>query len=106
MGADMKNQSMGLMRTVMRMSKLDGADLRCVNAMRMDAEFASMRGALLDGASFHGVKLTGADLTYASVAGLDLSGSDVSGAYLVKLIGKEKMVGLENVKNLDEAEID
>ena len=43
---------MGLMRTVLRMAKLDGVDMRSVNAMRMDAEFASMRGALLDNANF------------------------------------------------------
>ena len=106
MGADMKNQSMGLMRTVMRMAKLDGADMRNVNAMRMDAEYASMHGALLDNANFRGVKLTGADLTEASVAGLDLSGADVSGAYLIRLIGKEKIIGLDTVKNLAEAEFD
>jgi len=106
MGADMKNQSMGLMRTVLRMATLDGADLRNVNAMRMDAAFATMRGALLDNASFRGAELTGADLTNASVAGLDLSGSDVSGAHLVRLSGTEKMIGLESVKNLSEAEID
>ncbi len=106
MGADMKNQSMGLMRTVLRMAQLDGADMRNVNALRMDAEFASMRGALLNNANFRGAKLTGADLTKAFVAGLDLSGSDVSGAYLVELIGKDDIVGLESVKNLAEAEIE
>lgn len=105
MGADMKNQSMGLMRTIVRSATLDGADLRKVNAMRMDAEFASMRGALLDDAKFHGVELTGADLSHASVAGLDLSGSDVSGAYLLDLIGKDEIIGLEDVKNLGEAEM-
>jgi len=106
MGADMKNQSMGLMRTVVRLAKLDGADLRNANAMRMDASFASMKGALLDGANFHGVDLTGADLTRASVAGTDLSGSDVSGAYLLQLIGREKLLGLDTVRNLAEAELE
>jgi uncharacterized protein YjbI with pentapeptide repeats len=106
MGADMKNQSMGLMRTVMRMAKLDGADMRNVNAMRLDAEYASLRGALLDNANFRGAKLAGADLTEASVAGMDLSGSDVSGAYLVRLIDMEKIIGLDKVKNLAEAVFD
>jgi uncharacterized protein YjbI with pentapeptide repeats len=106
MGADMRNQSMGLMRTVMRMARVDGADMRNVNAMRMDAEYASMRGALLDNANFRGVELTGADLTEASVAGLDLSGSDVSGVYLLRLVGKERIIGLDTVKNLAEAEFD
>ena len=106
MGADMKNQSMGLMRTVLRMATLDGADMRNVNALRMDAEFASMRGALLDNANFRGADLTGADLTKASVTGLDLSGSDVSGAYLVQLIGKEKIIGLDEAKNLAEAVVE
>jgi uncharacterized protein YjbI with pentapeptide repeats len=106
MAADMKNQSMGLMRTVVRMAKLDGADLRRTNAMRMDAEFASMRGAKLDDANFQGVELIGADLTEASVSGLDLSGSDVNGAYLVKLIGKEEIIGLNETKNLAAAVTD
>ena len=61
---------------------------------------------LLDNANFRGADLTGADLTNASVAGLDLSGADVSGAYLVQLIGKEKIIGLDKVKNLAEAEIE
>lgn len=103
MSADMKNQSMGLMRTVLRMAKLDGANLRNVDAMRLNAEYASLRGAFLDGANFRGAELTGADFTEASVTGLDLSGSDVSGAVLVQLIGKEKIVGLDKVKNLAEA---
>jgi len=106
MSADMKNQSMGLMRTIVRMAKLDGADLRNSDAMRMDAEFASMRKVMLDNANFRGVELTGADLTGASVAGLDLSGSDVSGAYLVDLVGKDGIVGLDTVKNLAEAVTD
>ncbi len=106
MGADMKNQSMGLMRTVVRLAQLDGADLRRVNAMRMDAEYASMRGALLDDASFRGVELTGADLTEASVTGLDLTDADLSGAVLVRLVGRDKLIGLESAKNLAEAEIE
>jgi len=106
MGADMKNQSMGLMRTVLRLAKLDGADMRNVNALRMDAEFASMRGALLDNANFRDAELTGVDFTEASVAGLDVGGSDVSGAYFLRLIGKEKIIGLDKARNLAEAEID
>ena len=103
MGADMKNQSMGLMRTVMRMATLDGADLRNVNAMRLDAEYASFRGTILDNANFRGAELTGADLTMASVAGMDISGSDVSGAYLVQMIGKRHLIGLQKTKNLADA---
>jgi uncharacterized protein YjbI with pentapeptide repeats len=72
----------------------------------MDAEFASMRKVLLDNANFRGVELTGVDLTGASVAGLDLSESDVSGAYLVELVGKDKVIGLDKVKNLAEAVLD
>ena len=106
MGADMKNQSMGLMRTSIRSAQLDGVDMRGVNALRMDAEFASLRGALLDNASFRGVELTGADLTEASVAGLDLTDSDVSGAVLMQLVGRDELIGLDKAKNLAEAEIE
>ncbi len=52
------------------------------------------------------VDLTSDEMTKASVAGLDLSGADVSGAYLVQLIGKDKIIGLDKVNNLAEAEIE
>jgi uncharacterized protein YjbI with pentapeptide repeats len=88
------------------MAKLDGADMRNCNALRMDAEFASMQEALLDNANFRGSSLIGADLSNASVAGLDLTDSDVSGARLLSLTAKDKIVGLDSVRNRAEAEFE
>ena len=101
MAADMKNQSMGLMRAIMRLATLDNADFTGVKAARADAEFASFRGAVLDGADFSGAELAGADLTAASVAGCNLTGADVAAARLVSLKGEA--LGLHDAKNLSEA---
>lgn len=106
LSADMRNQSMGLMRTVFRLAKLEGADLSDVRGHKLNAEFASLRNARLDGADFSGADLTGADLTGASVAGLDLSDADLAGATLVALEGKEALTGLELARNADEAQFD
>lgn len=101
LAADMRNQSMGLMRAILRLATLDKADLSGVKAARADAEFASFRGAILDGADFSGAELAGADLTGASVAGCNLSGADLASARLVSVKGEA--VGLDTAKNLSEA---
>lgn len=101
MAADMKNQSMGLMRAILRLATLDDADFSGVKAARVDAEFASFRGAILDGADFSGAELAGADLTDASVAGCNLSGADLASARLVSLKGDA--IGLDDTKNFGEA---
>lgn len=103
LAADMRNQSMGLMRAILRLAILDKADFRGAKAARVDAEFATFRGAILDSADFSGAELAGADLTHASVAGLDISGADIASTRLVSLKGRQDIVGLDQAKNLAEA---
>src|SRR6516164_5988166 len=45
LGADMRNQSMGLMRAVLKSAKLDRINARGADLSRVDLEFASMKGA-------------------------------------------------------------
>ena len=56
LSADMKNQSMGLMRAVLRSANLSGADLRQADLSRADLEFASLTNANLTGASLRFVR--------------------------------------------------
>ena len=103
MAADMRNQSMGLMRTVLRSASVDGASFRGAKLGRVDAEFASLRGADLRDADFSKAKLAGADLTGARVSGMIISGADVNSARLLDLSGVDAMVGLDRAENLDQA---
>ena len=103
LAADMRNQSMGLMRTVLRSATADGASFRDARAGRMDAEFTSFRGADLSGADFSMAKLAGTDLTGARVEGLILRGADVQSARLREMRGADSILGLGEVKNLDAA---
>ncbi|MBV8094633.1 MAG: pentapeptide repeat-containing protein [Acetobacteraceae bacterium] len=85
MAADMRNQSMGLMRT-----EFAGADLRGANFMGADLghavfSFARLGGANLSGANlafadFSGADLTGADLTGADATAADFRGATLTGA--------------------------
>ena len=85
--ADMKNQSMGLMRANILSANLRGADLSGSDFSRADFSFSDLSGAHLAGAKLSGAEFSGTDLRGANLAGADLSGSklidtDFTGANL------------------------
>jgi quinoprotein dehydrogenase-associated probable ABC transporter substrate-binding protein len=85
--ADMKNQSMGLMRANLVSASLKGADLSGSDFSRADFSFSDLSGANLAGAKLSGADFSGTDLRGANLAGADLSGSklidtDFTGANL------------------------
>jgi uncharacterized protein YjbI with pentapeptide repeats len=82
LGADMKNQSMGLMRAVP-----DRAVLRDANLSRADLEFASLRNTDLTNASRAGAASGGATLIEVIVAGADFLGADLASTRLIEPIG-------------------
>jgi BTB/POZ domain-containing protein KCTD9 len=86
--ADMRNQSMGLMRGVLRSANLEFADFTDANLARADLEYASLRGAVLARANFAGAQLGGADLTGADIGGAGFEDADVDSARLVALRGE------------------
>jgi uncharacterized protein YjbI with pentapeptide repeats len=103
LSADMRNQSMGLMRGILRSAKLDGASLADANLSRAVLEFASLRDASLKGASLNGSELAGADFLGADVADADFDGADVTSTRLVGLRGRASARNLDRVKNIDRA---
>ena len=96
--ADMKNQSMGLMRGVFRSTDLEGASFQNANMARVVLEYARLRGANLRDANLMGSELAGADLNGPYVAGANFNQADVNSARLVSLRGKDSVRNLDNVK--------
>jgi uncharacterized protein YjbI with pentapeptide repeats len=86
LGADPRNQPMGVMR-----SDLTGADLS---------------GADLTDANLRKAKLTRATLTGSNLTGCDLSLAEISGATFHKIVGRDAIKGLDQTKYRDEAIFD
>jgi uncharacterized protein YjbI with pentapeptide repeats len=82
MGADMKNQSMGLMRTDLSGANLSGANFSKADLSRALMRFANLTGAILIGANLSGADLSGADLTDADLTDADATDADFGGAVL------------------------
>jgi uncharacterized protein YjbI with pentapeptide repeats len=85
MAPDLRNQSMGLMRTDLSGANLSGADFSRADLGRALLRFANLAGAKLiaanlSGADLAGANLTGADLTDANAAEADLDGAVLSSA--------------------------
>jgi uncharacterized protein YjbI with pentapeptide repeats len=93
MGADMKNQSMGLMRTDLSGADLSGADLTKADLGRALLRFAYLRGTKLTGADLSGADLSGADLSGADLTGADATDADFGGAVLTNARGVGTMRG-------------
>ncbi len=105
-GADMRNQSMGLIRASFRSAVLENADLSAADFSRADFEYAKLRGADLEGADFTRVLLGGADLRGANLRGLVLDGADIASVDFRGAEGVEAIVGLDRTKNRNRAFFD
>lgn len=100
---DLTNQSMGLMRGVLKGANLEGASFKGANLARSAFEFANLKGANFEGANLAGAELGGADLTGANIAGATLEGADVDSTKLIQLKGAETAKGLDKAKNFAKA---
>lgn len=103
LGPDLTNQSMGLMRGVLKGANLEGASFKGANLTRSAFEYASLKGANFEGANLDGAELSGADLTGANIAGANLEKADVNSAKLLGLKGKDSAKGFDKMLNLDRA---
>ncbi len=103
LSADMRNQSMGLMRGVFRSSDLRDASFRNANLARVVLEYADLRGADLREANLMGSELGGANLTGAKVADADFHSADVNSARLLSLEGRNAARNLESTVNMERA---
>jgi PQQ-dependent catabolism-associated CXXCW motif protein len=95
MGADMKNQSMGLMRTDLSGANLAGANFSKADLGRALMRFANLTGSDLSGATLTGVDLSGADLSGADLTGADATDADFGEAVLANVRGLDTVKGLK-----------
>ncbi|GJE38681.1 pentapeptide repeat-containing protein [Methylobacterium persicinum] len=102
-GADIKNQSMGLMRAVFTSVNLSGANLRGANLGRSRLEFANLKDADLTDVVLMGSDLSGANLTGATVTGADFKNVDVDSAKLIDLKGQADTKDWSERVNADRA---
>jgi len=81
-GADMSNFHLGWVQVmvVVRVSRLDDADLSFAKLHRAKLLHTFMKGAIFRNADLTGALLSGADLTNADLTGADLSEANLSGA--------------------------
>jgi uncharacterized protein YjbI with pentapeptide repeats len=98
MGADTKNQSMGLMRADLSGSNLSGTNFSGADLSRALMRFADLTGADLSGTNLTGADLSGADLTDADLTGADATEADLGGVVLKNVRGLETVKGLSPPK--------
>src|SRR5215471_1300255 len=102
-GADMRNQSMGLMRISLRNAKLGGANLAGADISRGMIEFADLSGADLTGANLMRAAAGGADFSSANLAGANFTEADVQDARFMGAVGLDKAIGFDTVLHKDSA---
>jgi uncharacterized protein YjbI with pentapeptide repeats len=82
LSADMKNQSMGLMRAVLATAIAEGANFTAADLMSADLRYLHAAGADFSGARLQGADAAGADFTGASWDGAKAEGLDLDSAQL------------------------
>jgi uncharacterized protein YjbI with pentapeptide repeats len=101
--ADMRNQSMGLMRGVLKSANLKGADLKGANLSRTNLEFANLRNADLTDCNLTHAQLAGADLTGAILTNADFTEADLTSTLLPDDAALAGARNLDKAFNLDRA---
>lgn len=94
MAADMRNQSMGLIRTDFSGANLVGANFTGAHCAYASFRFARLAGANFSGASLLHTDFSGADLKGANLTGADATGADFGGADLNGATGLNSVKGL------------
>jgi uncharacterized protein YjbI with pentapeptide repeats len=80
--ADMRNQSMGLIRTEFSQTNLTDANFQGAALAHVNFAFAKLSRANFSGADLSDADLTGADLTDADLTGANTTGADFTNAVL------------------------
>lgn len=95
MAPDLRNQSMGLMRTDLSGANLSGANFSKADLGFALLRFANLTGAVLAGANLAAADLSGADLTGADLTEVDATEADFGRAVLTNVRGLETAKGLK-----------
>ena len=85
--ADMRNQSMGLIRTEFAQTNLTGANFQGAALAHVNFEFAKLSRANFSAADLSGADFTGADLTDANLTDANTTGTNFARAVLTGVKG-------------------
>jgi len=85
--ADMRNQSMGLIRADFSRANLASANFADAQLAHANFEFAKLQHANFSGANLSDADFAGADLTDADLTGAKTTGVDFTGAVLTRVKG-------------------
>jgi uncharacterized protein YjbI with pentapeptide repeats len=102
-GADMTNQPMGKLRTLMVNANLKKSDLTGSDLSGCDLKFSDLTGANLTDANLTDCDLRNADFTDANMTHTKLNKAMVAGAKFHGIQGKETLIGLESASGVKEA---
>jgi uncharacterized protein YjbI with pentapeptide repeats len=97
LSADMKNQSMGLMRAILRSTRLEGASFKKANLMSVDLRFAHAAHTNFTEANLSDANAAGADFSRAVWKDARVTNLDLDSA----LIDSESLGALQNALHLD-----
>ena len=95
MGADTKNQSMGIMALKAKKAFFDNADLSGADLSRTDLEYASFKNANLSNANLEFAKLTGVNFDGANLTNANFSNAELGANNFSNVIGLDKTTGLK-----------
>lgn len=97
LSADMKNQSMGLMRAILRSTRLEGASFKKANLMSVDLRFAHAAHINFTQANLSDANAAGADFSEAIWKDSRVTNLDLDSA----LIDSDSLSMLQNALHLD-----
>ncbi len=100
LSADMKNQSMGLMRVVLSTANAEEADFTAANLSHADLRFLHAAGASFAGAALEDADASGADLSGVKWDGVKAMDLDLDQAR----IDESAKPALKDAKNLDRSQ--
>jgi len=90
MTVDMRNQSMGMLRTEFMSARLDGADFTGAGLGHVSFRFARLKNARFAGADLRNADFAGAYLTAADFTGANVEGASFESADLTGVIGLDQ----------------
>jgi uncharacterized protein YjbI with pentapeptide repeats len=104
--ANMNNQSMGMLRTILDYANLENANLEDANLSFCTMQFGNLQNANLRGANLTWCDLSKAVFTGADMTGVNLTKAKLTGTVFKKIKGRDTIVGLDTARDVRNAEFE
>lgn len=101
-GANMGNQSMGLIRINLKYASLAGSNLKNADLRVCDARFAKFINADMQGADLSQCDLRRADFSGANMKEVNLSEAKINGAVFDNIKNEDSIIGLDSAVGVEQ----